>query len=162
MTSVTPGGQELYITSLLPTNASITSAAIANDGLTTIADLEPSTYRIVIEDPAHPADARFLHVLQGADAGVAASAVTLIQSSSGTAFDGASVAGSVVMFNHTTNATFAGVTYSEPSTTAHNYVTGLAPNTGYTVTETSSNASTQVSIAIGGSSTSDQSGVLAF
>ncbi len=161
ITSNTPNGQHLYVSNLLPAGATVTATPIGN-ALNPKAQLEPSNFRIVIENPANFTDIRFLHVLQGADANVAADPTALVQSSAGTAFDGALVLDTVVLFKRDIATTFAGVTYAVPATTAHDYVTGLAPGGGYAVTATSNGATAQITIASGGTLTADSAGVLAF
>ena len=59
-------GQQLFIHTLLPQNATITSREADTD-LNPIADLEPTKYVMTVEDTGNPTDIRFLHVLQGAD-----------------------------------------------------------------------------------------------
>ncbi len=161
ITTTTPNGQHLYVSSLLPAGATVSAAAIGN-ALNPKAQLEPSTHRIVIENPANLTDIRFLHVLQGADANQPADPTALVSSTGGTAFDGALILDTVVMFKHDVATPFAGVTYSVPATTAHHFVTGLVPATGYTVTIAPNGASIDVTIVSGGSTTTDVAGVLAF
>ena len=161
VTTTTPGGQHLYVSNLLPAGATITSYAVGPE-LNPIAELEPTKSRIVIENPANLTDVRFLHVLQGADASVTVDPTALVQSSTGTAFDGALIGDTVVMFKQNVAAPFTGVTYSVPATTAHHYVTGLAPASGYTVATQTAGNMIQVTITSGGSYTTDSAGVLAF
>jgi hypothetical protein len=158
VTTTTPGGQHLYVNSLLPAagTKTITTNTVASSNMTSIADLEPSTDRIVVEDTALPTDVRFLHVLQGANAGAAAAPTSLIQSTGGTAFDGAVAAGSVVMFRRDMTTAFTTVTFSLPAANIPFYLTGLTANAGYTVTQ----AGTAVTVTPGGPSVSDQAGVL--
>ena len=99
-TVTSAGGQRLTIQSLLPAAAALTTSAA--ESFDRVADLEPTQYRLVIQDPSMPADVRFLHVLEAADAGVPVGSATQqsVQSTSGTAFQGASTAGAmVVMFS---------------------------------------------------------------
>jgi hypothetical protein len=162
ITTTTPGGQHLYVSTLLPANATVTTSAIGYT-LNPKAELEPATHRIVVENPANLTDVRFLHVLQGTDATVSSpDAAMLVQSSGGTVFQGALVLDTVVLFKQTVGVPFAGVTYSVPATTAHHYVTGLAPNTGYDVTQQSDGVTTTVTIGLGGTTVTDGAGVLAF
>lgn len=159
--TTTPGGQHLYVSSLLPAGATFTPSAIGN-ALNPKAQLEPSTHRLVLEDPANPTDVRFLAVFQGTDANAAVDPTALVQSTAGTAFDGALIVDTVVMFKHDMAAPFASVSYSVPDTTVHHYVTGLAPATGYTVATQTAGNTIQVTIALGGSATTDSAGVLTF
>jgi hypothetical protein len=159
--TTTPGGQHLYVSSLLPAGATFTPSAIGN-ALNPIAQLEPSTHRLVIENPANATDVRFLHVLQGADAATPADLTALVQSTAGTSFDGALILDTIVMFKRDMASPFASVTYTVPNTTAHHYVTGLAANAGYTVTAVSAGTTAQIVITTGGTSSTDAAGVLAF
>ncbi len=162
ITTTTPvTHQHLYLTPLLPASATFTSYPVGAE-LNPIAQLEPSNSRIVLEDPANPADVRFLNVLEGADQNKAPDPVALVQSSAGTAFDGALIGDAVVMFKRDVAASFTSVTYAVPDTTAHHYITGLAPNTGYTVTTQSGNQTLQITIIPGGVVQSDSAGVLLF
>ncbi|MFT3769333.1 MAG: BACON domain-containing protein [Minicystis sp.] len=157
--SVTPGGQHLFIQSLLPANATLAVSPV--ETMHTIAQLEPGKYRLVAQDTSNPADVRFLHVLQGADAGATADAATTVQSTSGSAFQGAVVKNMAVLFPVSATAAFTGTTYVLPAGVTTHLVTGLAPSTGYTVTtQSTSSGGVQVSISAGGSSTTDAAGVL--
>ena len=69
-TETLASGQQLFIQTLLPLNPAA-SAVYAAGNLNPIAELEPTQYVYTVQDPANPADTRFLHVLQGADAGIA-------------------------------------------------------------------------------------------
>ncbi|MGA2277068.1 MAG: chitobiase/beta-hexosaminidase C-terminal domain-containing protein [Terracidiphilus sp.] len=166
-------GQKLYINTLLPENASITTSiagiAQSNNPLTCpdgdfyciqTAELEPTQYVMTVEDTSKPDDARFLHVLEGVDEGGTPLAVSSITSSSGTVFDGAVVGSTALMFIHddTQTAGFASTGYSEPSSVTTNYVAGLKPNAGYTVSKSGG----QVTITAGGTTVADNAGVLKF
>jgi len=162
ITSTTPGGQRLSITSLLPLGATVSSVPIGN-ALNPIAWLEPSTYRIVLEDPSDPADTRFLTVLQGADAGVAADTATLFHSISGTPMDGAVCANVAVVFIKDATQPFAGSTYLVPASVNDHFVTGCVPGAFYRVTTILGNGGLSVSVAPSGSGLqADQAGVLAL
>ncbi|HTY55953.1 MAG TPA: hypothetical protein VMB26_12155, partial [Candidatus Binataceae bacterium] len=107
-----------------------------------------------------PADTRFLNVLQGADPGAPMAPATYVQSTSGTAFDGAAFAGSAVYFP-VTNVGFAGTTLSAPSGVGLMLVTGLTPNATYSISVQSAASGNVVSIAPASSGTAaDSAGVL--
>jgi len=128
-----------------------------------VANFEPMNFRLLVEATGGPASTRFLHVLQGADPGTPVSPSMLLQSSSGTAFDGVAVAGNAVLFLTDLSASFAGTTYSAPASATVHRVTGLVPNAGYRVTVQPANNSTiQVAIAAGGGTLADAGGVLEF
>jgi len=125
ITSNTPSGQHLYLRSVLPEGAKISGAAIGTT-VKPIAQLDPSTHRLLIEDSG--TDARFLTVLEGADpAKSVPTAVGLIRNSSGTAFEGAQVGDAVALFKRTPAAAFGGTVYSVPDTVKRHYVSGLRP-----------------------------------
>lgn len=156
-------GQRLFIHTLLPENATITSREAASD-LNPVADLEPTRYVMTVEDASNPADTRFLHVLEGADHGVNPAAVSGLASTGGTKFDGALVGSTALMFIHnsTQTAGFASTTYAEPSTVTGNYVAGLKPGAGYKVVKTVNGRSINVTVSIGGKMAADAAGVLVF
>ena len=75
LTETLPGGQQLFITSLLPANGAASVNSLANV-ISSVAEGEPCHYRLTIEDTNNPTNIRFLHVLEGADARIAPDAVT--------------------------------------------------------------------------------------
>jgi hypothetical protein len=103
VTATTPRGQNLFVRALLPANPTTKVTVRLVERLNPVALLEPteagpeinhdsspSGYRLQVEDTRHPKDARFLTVLQGADAGQTADAATEV-ATTGLAFDGAFV-----------------------------------------------------------------------
>jgi hypothetical protein len=162
VTTTTPGGQHLYLTSLLPASPSIKSMAIGN-ALNPMAQLEPSTHRITIEDQTNPSDTRFLEVLQGADANAAADGATLFHSSSGTSMDGAIVGQSAVLFVVDATTPFGSTSYTVPLSVHDHYVTGCIPGAFYVVTSvTNGNGSLITITPSAGGSQADSAGVLSF
>ena len=132
ITTTTPGGQHLSITSLLPASSTLAVIPIAGT-LNPIADLEPATHRLIIADPANPADTRFLHVLQGSDAGATPDVATWFASTQGTALDGAWFGTYAVLFQVNAFAAFTGATYAVPAGVVNHLVTGLVPGAAYNV-----------------------------
>ena len=124
------------------------------------AKYEPMQHRLRIEAPGGPQTARFLNVLQGADAGTAPTPVTLIQSFGETAFAGALVGKTVVLFPVDIGMTPAGVSYTVPASTTTHLITGLTPNGGYDVTLQKSGNDTQVTVKSGNTYKGDAGGVL--
>jgi hypothetical protein len=160
ITTTTPGGQNLYITSLLPAGATITPISIAG-ALTTVADLEPCQYRMTIQDPSNPTDERFLHVFQGADAGVQPDTATLIHSTAGTPMDGVVIGNTAVLFVVDPTTPFSGNTYTVPANVTNHFITGCVPNGIYNVTSASTANGTVVTVAPSASgSQADAAGVL--
>ena len=159
-TETMPDNQQLFIQTLLPQVAA-PSYFNGAANLNPIADLEPTQYIYQVADPALPADTRFLHVLQGADPGVQMAPATYLQSTAGTAFDGAEFATMVVYFPKSATAPFTGTTLSAPAAAETMWVTGLAPNTTYGVSIQHGGSGYVVAIAAGGAGgTTDAAGVL--
>jgi hypothetical protein len=132
----TPRGQQLAVTTLLPADAAVTvEPAEPLKEQSEPADLDPILARLRVESPARPADVRFLHVLQGADAKAPLDGATLIESrSDSTLFQGAAFRGMVVWFARDLGAPVSQLQYAAPAGTRVHLVTGLAPSTEYEVT----------------------------
>ncbi len=161
MTTAT--GQKLFVTTLLPTNATVTVEAAANPPQAgDAAEMDPITHKLKVEAPGGPKSVRFLNVLQGADAGTNAENVTLVQSSSGTAYAGAVLKNVAALFPVDITTPFATVTYTVPAYVTEQYVTGLKPNTGYNVAIQKNGTNNQVTITPGGNIQTDVGGVLAI
>lgn len=153
-------GQQLFVQTLLPQNASVTFFNGASQ-MNPVAELEPMQYVYTVQDGSVPTTTRFLHVLQGADAGVIMASATYVQSTSGTAFDGAVFAANVVYFP-TNSGAVAATTLPAPAGVHSALVTGLAANTAYGVLiSPDGNGGNVIAITPGGSSaTADSAGVL--
>lgn len=160
--AVTPGGQSLFCQTLLPANPTLSYVPLGNS-LTTVAGLEPSVGRVMIEDTTRPADTRFLHVIQGADNGAGADPATRVTSISGDAFEGAAVRGTLALFPvHVLTNGLTGFVVVVPTGVTNVYVAGLAPFTNFSVTAQPSNGSVQVTVVPGGALLADQAGLLEF
>lgn len=156
----TPNGQHLYVQSLLPAGATAT-AVRADVNLSPIAWLEPTAWQVTLENPAKPADVRFLNVLQGRDGGVAATAATLVRSSMGTGFDGAAWGSTAAYFARDLAAAFTGTTLPVPAGVHTVLVTGLQPGATYTLTATAGQVTLVAGAAAGGTAvTADSAGLL--
>jgi hypothetical protein len=101
VTATTPRGQNLFVRALLPATPTTKVTTRLVERLNPVALLEPteagpevnhdsspSGYRLQVEDTRHPKDARFLTLLQAADAGQAADPATTV-TATGLSFDGA-------------------------------------------------------------------------
>jgi len=162
LTETLPGGQQLFIASLLPANGTVGIYSLSNV-ISTVAEGEPCQYRLAIEDTNYPTDVRFLHVLQGADAGKTADAVAYLQSTSGNAFEGVSVRGVAALFPvYALSNDFTSVSYSAPSGVTNHYVAGLRPNTSYTATVQINAGQAQAAVTPGPGLTADNAGLLSF
>jgi hypothetical protein len=162
VSETTPNGQQLFVNTLLPANPNIQYVPLANS-LTTVAELEPSSGRVVIQDTNQPADERFLHVLQGADARATPDSVTLVRSTAGNAFEGAAVRGELVLFpvNNLSN-NFTSVSYTASSGVTNHFIAGLGLNASYSVQFLANGGQQQVTITPGSEFTTDNAGLLAF
>jgi len=154
-TETLASGQKLFVQALLPANVSLSARYAAGD-LNPIAELEPTKYILTAQDPANPADTRFLHVLQGADAGGAMTAASYLQSAAGTPFDGAAFGSTVVWFPVNVPNGPVAATLPAPAGVHTVLITGLAPNAAYGV---SASGGTVV-IGPGTGSLADGAGVL--
>jgi hypothetical protein len=158
-TQTLPSGQQLFVQTLLP-GAPTISAAFAPSNLNPIAQLEPTQYIMTVEDATKPTDTRFLHVLQGADAGTTKSTATYVRSSAGTSFDGAKFANVAVFFPSSATAAFMGTTLPTPSGVQTVIVTGLTPNATYTVGIATVSATSSIVVTPGAGAQADSAGVL--
>lgn len=159
-TATTPGGQRLFVQTLLPANAT-RSAYNGAVTLSPLADLAPMVFIYQVQDPTDPSDIRLLHVVQGADPGAAMTQATYVQSASGTAFDGAVFGNSAVYFPQSAATPFAGATFNVPAGVNAVYITGLTPNVGYGVSVQANGAGNVVNvITSGANATTDAAGVL--
>jgi hypothetical protein len=86
---------------------------------------------------------------------------TYMRSSGGTIFDGTVFATFAIYFPLSANAAFNGSTFPAPEGVQTLVVTGLAPNAGYNVAVTESDAGNAISVFPSGTSaTTDGAGVL--
>lgn len=127
-----------------------------------VAKGEPMTHRLRVEAPGNPKEARFLHVLQGADVGALADPTRLIESSGGTAFSGAMVATTAILFPVALDAPFNGTTYTVSTEATTHLITGLSPNGRYTVAKVVAGATETVTVSSGGNEIADSGGVLSI
>jgi hypothetical protein len=160
-TVTTAGGQQLVVTTLLPVDASISTEPA--EPLTATGELavgEPMQFRLRVEAPGGPTETRFLHVLQGVDAGVTADEGTLVESSGGTPFTGVVVGGTAVLFPVEIGGDVAEMSYAVPAGTVRHLVTGLAPGGGYDVDTESAGGELVVTIRAGSIQRADEGGML--
>jgi hypothetical protein len=147
----TPGGQQLVVTTLLPSGARLTS--VPADHSDDIAVGDPIRYRLLVEDPSQPRQVRFLHVLHGS----AFATPVLVTSSAGPLYSGAVVDGVAVLFADDLHASVSDLTVVLPSGTRRVLVTGLVAGGAYTAQV----RGTQLTIVAAGSGLhADSGGVL--
>lgn len=155
-TSSTPGGQQLTVTSLLPSGATLSAVGSPGQPIEgQVAQGEPMKVRLSIEAADNPTSVRFLTVLQANGAGVAPLDVAEVQNNSQT-WAGTRVGSTLVMFPVAVDQAFEGLSYATATPATTHLITGLLPNTGYTVTR----ATNSVTIGPGGSQMTDAGGVL--
>jgi len=155
MTMTSGKGQKLFLSSLLPTAA--TMSVEAAEPLTgEPGEMDPIKFRVRVEATGGPKDVRFLHVLKGADGSASADATALVTSTGGTAYEGAAANGIVVMFPVDIATPFASLTYTAPAGTVAQLVTGLTPGADYTVAQNGD----VVTVTPGAGTKADSGGVL--
>jgi hypothetical protein len=159
-TFTTPKGQKLYVETLLPAGAVLT--AVKAESFNQMAAGEPSRSKLKVEDPASPRNVRFLHVLQGADAGATPLPVSLVQSSSGTPFAGAAAGPFAAVFPVDLATPFARVTFAVPAAVTSQVVGGLQPGARYDVSLKTSGSRTEVTVTPGATYLADEGGVIAL
>lgn len=159
-TARTRGGQRLFVTTLLPDDAAMTSepapAEVGGGYDAGPATGEPMKFRLRIEAPGGPRRTHFLNVLQGADGGARPDAPAVVHSSGGTPYTGALVAGTLVLFPDASGGTVATTTVDLPAGTNRVLVTGLRPDPGYAVTRDGG----RLTVRAGGPAKTDAGGVL--
>ncbi len=156
--SQTARGQNLHVTSLLPSAANLRSV-IGDDFdpeiARKIANHEPMRARLSITAPGNPMATRFLTVLQGTDPGVTPAETRLAQSADQT-WLGSLTDGALVLFPRdlSTPASFT-LTVSGVHSLI---VTGLQPHANYSLTKVGDT----LSLFPGGTYTTDAGGVLSI
>jgi hypothetical protein len=161
-----PGGQQLFVSTLQPVDAVMTRDRV-HEG-TEYNDPENDNHssedtmmwRLRVEVPARPKVVRFLHVLQGADAGADRSPSTRIVSSAGTSYEGVATAKVAIMFKKELSDNVASTTFTVPETAGRVLVTGLAESAGYSVSQTPVGSARRVVVTAGGPRVTDSGGVL--
>lgn len=159
-TMTTVKGQHLFVTTVLPTDASIKVMPAIDEKSGSPANYAPMKFRLKIEPPDNPKDVRFLHVLQGADAGTSAIPVQLINGSKGTPVNGVVIDTTVILFPVTIDDTVSNIVYRVPSKVTRQIITGVQPNTSYRVDIQQAGDELQITLALGIGLKSDSGGVL--
>lgn len=159
-TMTTEKKQQLFNTTLLPKDAEIAAEDPDQFGKDNTAEYEPMQFRIRVEAPGGPQSTRFLNVLQGADAGASAYKTTLIESTGGSKYEGATAGGVAIMFPVDLYVDFAGLTYTAPAGTTAHMIVGLTPGAGYDAEVTNAGGGVQVSVKPGSAFKADGGGVL--
>jgi len=163
-TATTPNGQKLFVTSVFPTNSTLTAQAVPTDDngpdMGETVENEFMLNRIKIEDPAKPKNAYFLNVLQGADSGTTAKAVFGFHEDSGDPMDGCYFGKTAVAFFRTLRGVFNPTSFTVPATVNSFYVVGLKPGSTVTATQTTVAGGVKITLTYGGPLTVDGAGVL--
>ena len=153
-------GQQLFVQSLLPLDATLTSRYAAGD-LNPHADLDPMNYVLTVEDKTLPSNTRFLHVLQGADSGVKMTEATYVANATGTSFDGAVFGTSAVFFPTESTGTIGVTTFVVPSSVTTFVVAGLTANGSYKIATSNGANGITVTLTPGGTgATADSAGLV--
>lgn len=159
-TMLTAAGQQLFVSALLPANAVMTAA---NDNEQHIEDTaaanDPMKVRLRVDAPGDPRSARFLHVLQGADAGASADPAAVIRSEDAM-FEGAVAHGAAVLFPVALGAPMTQMAYVVPADVTRHLITGLTPGAGYTAQTAPVAGGIRVTVQSGGAQAADSGGVL--
>lgn len=154
----------IFVTSLLPAGASIQWKTI-NDGQpaggidsgTGRPSFEDMWSQIYVAAPGAPQETRFLHVIQGTDAGVTSADAAQVVTSSDGEFEGAVAGSRCVIFRKTLGSPPAALSYTHPAGVTTHYITGLAPFAGFNVAQ----AGTTVTLTANGTQRfTDGGGVL--
>jgi hypothetical protein len=143
--------QIVYFTSLLPSGATVSDVGLSTVNVSSVQTEDWEPYTTVEVSAGTPLSTQFLSVMQWGESSFTPSITSLIQSTSGTNFDGALIDSSVVMFMRTWPATLTGVTYPASGGTTQ-YVSDLTPNETYSITGDGTPSS----------ATTDAAGVLVF
>lgn len=152
-TMTTERGQTLTVETLLPANPLIVVAPLVDEISSAPANNELMRYRLMVES-ALP-ETRFLHVLQGTDAGLSPISAKLIESVGGTAYQGAVIGTTAVLFPVDAGAAFESLEVN--TTAALTLIAGLTPNAGYDV----SSSGDTLRLTPGTQFSADAGGVLA-
>jgi hypothetical protein len=88
------------------------------------------------------------------------SQATYLQSTGGTAFDGAAFAGTAVYFPVQAGGAFAATNFTAPAGVHTLLVTGLTAGAGYSVNAQTGAAGTTITVTPGGASAADSAGLL--
>lgn len=154
----TASGQQLVITTLLPTGGTpvVQPLDIREEDM---ASGESMRYRLLVEAPGGPREARFFHVLQAADAGTTAAPVSAFETADG-AFAGTVVGTTAVLVPINVGTEVSGIRYTVPAETTAQLITGLTPGTGYDVVATPGADDIEVVVTAGSAYQADEGGVL--
>ncbi|HEU4404158.1 MAG TPA: hypothetical protein VFS43_02520 [Polyangiaceae bacterium] len=162
-TVTTPKGQRLVVTTLLPERAQLAADAHPPSQRW---DAKPALYEpmrafLRVTAEGAPAEARFLHVLQGASAGDRADEARLVRGSGGVPFVGATFGASAILFPVNVEGPGAPSTaFVVPAGVERVLVTGLVPGARYAVAVRPATGGTEVSLGPGGGVKADGGGVL--
>jgi hypothetical protein len=155
VTAKTPKGQRVFLTTLLPKDATIKVELGGGKPV----DASIMTHRVSVAPKRSAKRVLFLHVLQGADRGAKADVATLITVTEGR-YRGVAVKGVAVLFPEVVGAAPTTLRYRVPAGVKRQVVCGLKPNAGYRVTTSGRGGSAEVTITAGGKTKTDSAGVL--
>jgi hypothetical protein len=155
----TPGHQQLVSTSLLPAGAKLTAAPDDPKTEDAPARGEPMQFRLRVEPPSLARSQRFLTVVEGGDGGAAPHTPVLLQPT-GSAFAGAAVAGTAVLFPADFGEVVDQVDVPLPDDVHRVLVTGLTPDAGYDISMGTGSGGRTFTLRPGTAVRADSGGVL--
>ena len=144
------GCYQLAVNVTVVSGASSGSISLTQTDTTQTWDIFPVAV-LQVKPPSTPLASQFLNVLEWGASGFSKASTTLVQSTSGQAFDGALIGSNLVMFMRAWPTTFTSVTYPASGATTH-YISDLTPNTSYAISGAGAPTS----------ATTDTAGVLTF
>lgn len=153
-TARTPGGQRLVVTSVLPAAATVAAAGLPA-GTRGGAEFGPMRARVMIEATGGPTAARFLTVVQGADATGTPLAVAAVATGGARAVDGAAFGDTAALFVRNANAAPAAFSATLPTGVRRVALVGLRPGETFTATR----GGATLSVTPGGPLRADGAGV---
>ncbi|MCU0693808.1 MAG: hypothetical protein MUF54_20665, partial [Polyangiaceae bacterium] len=159
-TATTARGQQLFVHTLLPAGARVEALPYRGSNTWPLQPASGETMLASIRvEAATPAEqVRFLHVLQGADAGAKPDGAVLVRCDDG-ACEGAAVGAFAVVFPVKTGL-LREVKVRVPARASRVMVTGLTPGGSYEATRTPLGDQVQVVVRAGQGAKADQGGVL--
>lgn len=158
----TAGGQELVITQALPEAGLLALDPVDKAADEEAAEGEPMKRRVRAEGPTRGLETRFLHVLQGQDAGASTDAVERTEARGATATDGVVLRGTSYVFVRALGPAPKELAFAAPSGTGHHVVTGLAPHGRYDTSVASEGGKAVVTIRSGSAREADAAGTLSW
>ncbi len=158
----TASGQQLFLNSLLPAGAQLSVNPAVNEPSDEPAVGDNTKYKLKVEPSSPAQEVKFLTVLQGADKGASAYPVALVESQAGTAYQGAVVGKTAVLFPVQVSEALKELKYQVPGNVSWQLIAGLEPEAGYDVTIEQAGENLQVTVRPGKTYQADAAGMLSL